>query len=337
MRKYFITALVLTIPFLLNAQNTRYAGSVMEMGVGARALGMGSAYVALSNDVNGASWNPGGLALLPTFQAASMYANLFNTLETQSYVAAAMPVFGGASVAISWMRLSVDDIPHYEFTDTKDISAWERITLKAQPLTAEPADYFSSFDEVYTITFAKYTQMNLDLGWQYFEVPIDFGFGMNLKLLRQTIDQNSGSGMGLDAGMVMRIGLNDVFTDPLYGDLIFAINIQDATDTQITWDTDSKHKDRVAHNFKYGFSYVQPLPILDSRFTFAFDLDSRYTGSTHLGGEFLYHDLLALRAGMNTGFFTAGAGIYLWKFKLDYAYQSHDLGNSHRVSLLFGF
>jgi len=337
MRKYKILFLFILVPLMLLGQNTRYAGSVVELGIGSRALGMGSAYVALSNDVTGYYWNPAGLAMLPTFQAASMYANLFNTLENQSYVGAAMPVFGGASIGISWVRLSVDNIPRYEFTDTDAITAYQRINLKAQPLTSAPVDYFSSYDEIYTITFAKYTQLNLDLGWQYFEVPIDFGFGMNLKLLRQTIDQNTGSGMGLDAGVMMRISLNDIFTDPMYGDLIFGLNFQDATNTQITWDTDSKHKDRVAHNFKYGFSYMQPLTGLNSRFTFAFDLDSRYTGSTHLGSEFLYGETLAVRFGMNQGFFTAGAGLYLWKFQLDYAYQSHDLGNSHRVSLLFGF
>ena len=33
---------------------------------------------------------------------------------------------------------------------------------------------------------------------------------------------------------------------------------------------------------------------------------------------------------------TTGAGLYLWKFRLDYAYQGHELGNSHRISFLIG-
>ena len=179
-------------------------------------------------------------------------------------------------------------------------------------------------------------QWNLDLGWQYFEVPVDLGFGMNLKMLRQSIDDKVGSGIGLDVGFISRIGLNEIFSDIHYGDLAFGINVQDLTQTQITWDTDSKHKDRVPYNFKYGISYMQPITAMQSSFTLAFDLNSRYNGSAHLGGEFLYHSMLALRMGLNSGFFTAGAGLYLWKFRIDYAYQGHDLGNSHRISILVG-
>ena len=76
---------------------------------------------------------------------------------------------------------------------------------------------------------------------------------------------------------------------------------------------------------------------MNSQITFAYDIDSKYTGATHLGAEFLFRSMLAVRAGINAGRFTTGAGIYFWKFKFDYAYQGHDLGNTHRISLLFGF
>ena len=33
--------------------------------------------------------------------------------------------------------------------------------------------------------------------------------------------------------------------------------------------------------------------------------------------------------------FGAGAGLSYWKLSVDYAYQSHDLGNSHRVGISF--
>jgi len=175
------------------------------------------------------------------------------------------------------------------------------------------------------------------LGWQYFEIPMDLGVGFNLKMLQQSLDNKNGSGVGLDVGFISRIGLNEVFSEPYYGDLSFGLNIQDIANTQITWDTNSKHKDRVARNFKYGLAYTQPLPFISSKFTFSFDLNSRYQGSTHIGTELLIKSLFALRLGTTSSYFTAGAGLYLWKFNLDYAYQSHDLGNNHRVSLLFGF
>ncbi len=335
MKKILLYSIIVLMPLFSQAQNSRYAASFMELGIGPRALGMGNAYVGISNDVTGVFWNPAGLALLPNPQASSMYASLFNQLENQSYAAAAMPVFGGASIALSWVRLSIDDIPRYEFDNSFD--AYDRVISGiGTPLTSLPVNHFSSFNDAFIVTFAKYIRWNVDLGWQYFEIPIDVGFGLNLKMIRQSIDDKTGSGIGLDAGFISRIGLNEIFSDINYGDLAFGLNIQDLTQTQITWNTDSKHKDKVPYNFKYGIAYTQPLSFLKSTFTVAFDLNSRYTGSAHLGGEFLYHSLLAVRMGLNSGFFTAGAGLYLWKFKFDYSYQGHDLGNSHRISILFG-
>lgn len=339
MKKFIIHLIIIftVMSFGLRAEDSRYAASFLELGVGARALGMGGAYVGLSDDATGFYWNPGGLALLPNLQAASMYAEIFKDLGKQSYVNAAMPIFGGAAISLSWIRVSVEDIPRYEFDDNGNISAADRINDEALTLDDEPVGYFGNFNDAFIISFAKYIPWNLDLGWQYFEVPIDLGFGFNLKMLRQALDDKTGSGVGLDAGFIMRMGLNDIFSEPYYGDLSFGLSVQDLANTQITWNTDSRHKDRVARNFKYGFAYVQPLPFMKSKFTFSFDLNSRYSGSTHLGGELLVKSHFALRMGVNSGFFTAGAGLYFWKLHLDYAYQSHDLGNSHRVSLLFGF
>jgi hypothetical protein len=334
-KKFLYTVIVLLFPVLIFAQNTRYAASFLELGVSTRALGMGSAYVGLSNDASGAFWNPAGLAYIPKFQASSMYANLFNSLETQSFVSAATPLFGGATISLSWIRLSVDDIPRYIFEESSNINAFQRITLKAQPLTAEPDGYFGSYDDAYYITFAKHVPLNLDLGWQYWEMPIEMGFGLNLKMIKQSLDNKTGSGVGVDLGYLLKLKLNDIFVDPYYGDLLFGLNVQDIANTQITWDTDSKHKDRIQRNFKYGFAYAQPLDFINSRLTFAYDINSRYNGSGHLGAEFLYHSLLAIRVGSNAGFFTTGAGLYIWKLHFDYAFQSHDLGNSHRVGVLF--
>ena len=337
MKKLYIYLLIIIFPVVVTAQNSRYAASFMELGVGARALAMGSAYVALSDDVTGTYWNPAGLAFLPNFQASSMYASIFNKLENQSYVGAAIPVFGGASISVSWTRVSIEDIPRYEFDENDpEHTAVERVFGGGTPLTAIPESYFSSYNDAFIITFAKYKQWNLDLGWQYFEIPIDLGFGLNLKLLQQKLDDRTGSGVGLDFGFISRVGLNEIFSDIDYGDLAFGLNVQDITQTQITWDTDSKHKDRVPFNIKYGLSYMQPVTSLKSSITLVFDLDTRYNGSGHFGTEFLYNSIMAVRMGMNSGYFTAGAGLYLWKFRFDYAYQGHDLGNTHRISILVG-
>jgi hypothetical protein len=330
MKKFLILSIFLLIS---NSYAGKYAASFLELGIGARALGMGSAHVAVSDDAYGFYWNPSGMAFITNFQAASMYADLFNNMEQQNYVSAAMPVFGGVTISAAWIRLSIDDIPRYAgFTPDE---AGRRLRGDAAQLTGEPLNYFSSTNDAFILSFAKYQRLMLDLGWQYFEFPVDFGYGLNFKMINENIDDKKGSGIGIDLGLMLKIELANVFNDDAYGDLSFGINVQDIAGTKITWDTDSKRKDSIERNFKYGFAYSQPLNFINSRLIFAYDIDSRYKGANHLGTELLYNSAFGIRFGMNDGEFTTGAGFYFWKLKFDYAYQSHDLGNSHRVSILF--
>ncbi|MDZ7338396.1 MAG: hypothetical protein ONB30_07645, partial [candidate division KSB1 bacterium] len=55
----------------------KYAGEFMSVGVGARALGMGGAHVAVAKDVTAGYWNPAGLAWVTFPQLAAMHAERF--------------------------------------------------------------------------------------------------------------------------------------------------------------------------------------------------------------------------------------------------------------------
>ncbi len=337
MKKYILKIIIYTLMlYPLYSQDTEYGGAFLNLGVGGRPLGMGSAYVALSDDAYGFNYNPAGLALTGNIQAASMYANLFNTLEQQSFLSVVIPVFGSATFSFAWMRVSIDDIPRFLFDDSH--TAAQRVLGGDETLwLSYPASgSFSSFEEAYFLTFAKYKRWNMNLGWEYFEIPVDVGYGLNFKVLRKSLDDKSASGIGLDLGGIIRFPLDQVFQTEYVGDLSFGLNVQDLTNTQVKWNTDSKAIDKITHNFKFGMAYVQPMQFMNSQFTFTLDYNSHYGGYSQMGGELLYHSIFAIRVGMNDRDFTTGAGIYFWKFKIDYAYQSHDLGNSHRVSLLFG-
>ncbi len=337
MRRVWILGIVGLLISLGWAQSGRYAASFLELGAGARTLAMGGAAVAGNGDVTSVFYNPGRLGLVKRVQAGSMYANLFNKLEQQSYMGAVIPLLHNATISLSWMRLSVDEIPRFDFDEEHARTAYERLHGLAEQLTYGASGSFSNQNDAFIFSFARLITHNLDLGWQYFEIPIKLGFGANIKYIRQKIDKNTGSGIGIDLGFLTGFSLNDIFASTSLGDLSFGLNVQDLTQTRIVWDTDTKHADHINRNFKFGFAYNQPLPFMKSLLSFNYDMDSRYQGNTHIGGELLIHSLLAVRLGANAGYFTAGAGLALWKFRLDYAYQSHDLGNSHRVSLILVF
>ena len=61
---YFFVSLLFAVPMMLSGQgvsDTNFSGVV---GSGARAFGMGGAFIAVADDATAASWNPGGLGQL---------------------------------------------------------------------------------------------------------------------------------------------------------------------------------------------------------------------------------------------------------------------------------
>jgi hypothetical protein len=59
------------------ASTAKYAGEFMAIGIGGRALGLGSAYTALADDITAGYWNPAGLSSLMYPQIALMHDERF--------------------------------------------------------------------------------------------------------------------------------------------------------------------------------------------------------------------------------------------------------------------
>jgi len=65
----------------LNAQDlANYSSAFVDIGFGARPLGMGGAYSALTSDANSLQWNPAGIADVRGFEATVSYTKLFNII-----------------------------------------------------------------------------------------------------------------------------------------------------------------------------------------------------------------------------------------------------------------
>ena len=71
------------------------AAHFLRNGVGARALGMGGAFVAVANDSTASIWNPAGLSLQPGLKIGASYENQFGGLVTSQFL-------GGAYVEDTW-------------------------------------------------------------------------------------------------------------------------------------------------------------------------------------------------------------------------------------------
>jgi len=83
------------------------AFSAFKSGIGARALAMGGAFVAVADDATAVCWNPAGLAQLSDTRLAGMSTDLFGMGLTHQYIGA-VTTFANLGVGLAWERASVD-------------------------------------------------------------------------------------------------------------------------------------------------------------------------------------------------------------------------------------
>jgi long-subunit fatty acid transport protein len=91
-----LTALVLTVfvPPESSAQQVEFSSSMNPVGSGARATGMGGAFIAVADDATAASWNPAGLIHLEKPEVSFVYS-YFN--RGQSYNSSTHPELAGTT------------------------------------------------------------------------------------------------------------------------------------------------------------------------------------------------------------------------------------------------
>ena len=177
----------------------------------------------------------------------------------------------------------------------------------------------------------------MDLGWQYFEMPIEIPIGVTFKYINQSLDNYTGSAIGFDLGSMIRFKLSDFLNTPWLGTFAYSLSIKDILGTSVKWDTENQTEDEIPMHFYHGIEITQPIEWIDSELTLLYMYDSKYDGLHNLGFEFAYNEMIAARVGYRDNEITLGAGLHYWMLTLDYAMLPHDLGNSHRVSLKVGF
>jgi hypothetical protein len=305
----------------------KYAGEFISLGVGGRALGLGGAYVALANDVSAGYWNPAGIARISYPQITLMHDERFGSLVNYDYGAVAYPVDRQSTLALSVMRLGVDDIP-----DTRNAGVDINGNLTYDQTRFSRVDpnlvtYFNAADWAIYLTYARSSAEN-------------FSYGANVKLIRRSMGGNSATGIGFDLG---------VWYAPM-DNLFFGANIQDVTTTFLAWDTGTN--ELISPTLKLGSAYL--IDALGGRFAPAIDFDIRFENrqsaslghvgpvslDLHAGLEYQFRNLVALRMGYSDiKQLTLGAGVRLPKLNIDYSFMKFDqtdqLGNTHRISMTF--
>ena len=85
--------------------NPKYANEYLNMGVGADALGMGSAVVGQTSGVLAGVWNPAGLSQqVQQTEISGMHAAYFGGIAAQDYLGVSRKLNGNNVVALNMLR-----------------------------------------------------------------------------------------------------------------------------------------------------------------------------------------------------------------------------------------
>ncbi|MBN1756399.1 OmpA family protein [bacterium] len=328
--------IIFFILFLINSClfAEKYTANFLDLGGGARGLGMGSALTAGTGEVAGLWWNPAGLNSLPKNQLnlmhASLYQNLYK-LDTGAYG----HKFKSAALALEVVRLATENIPFtrdsmfYDFgpdqlPGTGDEGEDNGIRDPGEPIIPI-FDYKGEANWVVYFSYAR-------------ELFPKFTVGTNLKMIRQNIGEYHNTGIGGDLGVLFNYKPS----------IRFGMCIKDFTGTHLKWSTGTWENRKPS--LRLGTAYTREITSWGT-INLNGDMETRFenirSGSLislgaisidpYLGGEFWLMNTFALRLGLERKHFTAGAGLKIAFFQVDYAFLSHEIDQSHRLSVTINF
>jgi hypothetical protein len=178
---YRIGAFILiSLSLGLSAQTRKYSNEFLNIGVGARALGMANANVASVEGVNSGYWNPAGLLKQKNdIEVGLMHAEYFAGIAKYDYLGASKRIDSNSVAGISLLRFGVDNIPNtLDLVDANGNVDYSRVST------------FNAVDFAALLSFARVMPKLKGI-----EV------GGNFKVIRRKLGDFGGAwGFGLDAG-----------------------------------------------------------------------------------------------------------------------------------------
>jgi hypothetical protein len=288
--------LVLLTPFLIlptqvraEAQSGGMPGGWLSDYRGARVTGLGGAFVAVSDEPLGALWNPAGLSQLLRNQVF---------FETARY-------FEGTSVNGLSLAVPSNRLPDFGFT---------LLSLRSGEFerTNQFNEHLGTFREGDLAILMSASKRLIP--W--------ITLGANIKVAHQSIAEFSGTGAGVDFGVMLdltprlRVGASLL---NLGGP---ALELRD-------------RKEQFPSEFRGGFS----VSILGGRGLVAAEIDhsSGFETTFHGGGELSVYRNMTLRFGMNQLNPAGGFTFDVDQLELSYGMQDSQLGMMHYFSVSYRF
>ncbi len=293
-----------SVPLSAQEGDAGLQNPLQELGAGARALSLGSAYVAMADDPSAVFWNPAGLEFIPRVSLSLFHTQLGISGLSYDFIGFAYPTLQFGTIGVGYSRIGVDNIP---VSDVFGQIVDENFTF--------------DYSEIY-IAYAKKIFWGLTPGFTF-------------KVHRQSFSFNGqdNSAFGLDGGLLYRPRAED----GLLSNLSVGFHFQNLIKPEINF---SANSDTLPKKLSIGVMKGFPVGLAGKlNLLFSYDQVTGEGGSIHTGAEYSFRDRGTIRVGYDRDVPSFGAGIQYKFVNIDYAFgsTSADVGFSaqHRFSLTF--
>lgn len=310
-----IMVLFFLVTSIANAQGEGYAGTQDNFihGVGARALALGNAYVAVPYDATAIYWNPAGLDHIQHKNVSLFYTNLLAGTGSQYYfVGYVHPMISFGTLGVGVIGIGTGEIQE---TDGK----------------ARPGGIAAYGSYQFLFSYGK-------------QLPFfqDISVGLNLKINHESFSGfqlsgvgTSATGIGTDVGFLYQPN----FTNVILNGLSVGLTLQNIIGSRLKMNTETD-----VHPMNARFGLAKPILKNEwgNQFTIFLDFEqgAKYPFKYHFGTEYVFQNLAMLRVGMNNNQLSFGGGAAFNMFQLDYSFgkfAENEISSSHRISFTIKF
>lgn len=272
----------------------------LKIGIGARPIGMGGAFVAVADDANTLYWNPAGLVNISRPEITVTHNEWFESIKYE-FIGYSHPTEKWGNFGIGLYLLHMAKIARTK-EDAQGLYAGEEGTFKAS-------------DKAFVLAYGR-------------EINDDISVGVNLKIIQQVNADVKGKGIAVDLGCLYNLPVRNLIAGLNVQNIGPAIKIN-GENFALPINVKLGCSYRVNQRLLLAMDLNQPIDNYLSasmggefwfRNMFAVRLGYRYK---------LKGNDLGFLSGLR-----AGCGFKWQILQLDYAWVPYgDLGNTHRISI----
>jgi hypothetical protein len=280
-----------------------YAGAFLKLAVEARPAAMGGAYVAVSDDAAGQLYNPGGLASI-TDEAFSSSYRAMKMGRSLGFLSLVFPTRRESAMGLSWQYVGYGEV-------------------EGRGEDSDPTGkMISSSEHAFGVAFSKRFIPSLSIG-------------MKLNYFHKEVADLSSGSIGVDLGLLL-------FVDSLFeygtmedmpvSDIRFGFASRNIAAEYLWEEAAEGLTPSQSDEFPVVVAFGASCRTLQRSLLLAVDFEknSKQDAVFRFGGEYNMENKFFIRAGLNDGTITAGAGfmfnIQEMMLAINYAFSDEQVG-----------